>query len=174
MARSLNKVLLIGNVGADPEFRTLPSGKRVAQIRLATSRRWTAPDGTPGERTEWHRIVVFEDPGSPFNIVERFVRKGDRLYVEGELQYRQVEEGAQTRYFTDIRARDIILLSPRTEGRDVLGAGPELESVGLEEGSEARSKRLPGSVSDRVREAAPADQEFGREALEEAEDDLPF
>lgn len=163
MARSLNKVLLIGHVGADPEIRMLNSGKRVAQLRLATNRRWTKPDGSLAEQTEWHRILVYEDPGSPFQVVERFVRKGDRLYVEGELQYRQTDDATgQKRWFTDIRAREIILLSPRTDARDE-------EDMAAAGGASSR-----GAPTRSQRPAQPAEEDFGPAALDEAEDDLPF
>ncbi|HEX2076771.1 MAG TPA: single-stranded DNA-binding protein, partial [Longimicrobium sp.] len=89
MSRSLNKAILIGNLGQDPEIRTTGSGSRVAQFSLATTRTWNDQSGQKQEKTEWHRIVVW---GKLVDIVERYVKKGDRLYVEGEIQYRQYED----------------------------------------------------------------------------------
>ncbi|CAA9296103.1 MAG: Single-stranded DNA-binding protein, partial [uncultured Gemmatimonadetes bacterium] len=89
MARSLNKAILIGNLGQDPEIRTIPSGARVAQFSVATTRRWNGRDGQQQEKTEWHRIVVWE---KLVDIVEKWVKKGDRIYVEGEIEYRQYED----------------------------------------------------------------------------------
>ncbi|HEU0055546.1 MAG TPA: single-stranded DNA-binding protein, partial [Longimicrobium sp.] len=88
MARSLNKAMLIGNLGQDPEVRTIPSGARVAQFSLATSRRWKDKNGQQQEKTEWHRVVAWD---FLVDIVERYARKGDRLYVEGEIEYRQYQ-----------------------------------------------------------------------------------
>ena len=114
MARSLNKAILIGNLGQDPEIRTIPSGARVAQFSVATTRRWTGRDGQQQEKTEWHRIVVWE---KLVDIVERWVKKGDRIYVEGEIEYRQYEdkEGV-TKYSTEINLREMIMLGGREGG----------------------------------------------------------
>ena len=113
MARSLNKATLIGNLGADPEVRTTGSGSRVAQLSLATSRSWKDADGTPHDRTEWHRVVVW---GSRVDVVEQYLTKGDRVYVEGEIQYRSYEDSEGVmRYVTEINARDLILLGGRDE-----------------------------------------------------------
>src|SRR5215218_5494894 len=85
MSRSLNRATLIGNLGADPEVRTIGTGNRVANFSLATSRAWKDADGTPHERTDWHRIVVW---GARVDVVEQYLKKGERVYVEGEIQYR--------------------------------------------------------------------------------------
>jgi single-strand DNA-binding protein len=116
VARSLNKAILIGNLGQDPEIRTIPSGARVAQFSVATTRRWNGRDGQQQEKTEWHRIVVWE---KLVDIVEKWVKKGDRIYVEGEIEYRQYEDkDGVTKYMTEIRAREIILLGGGREGGD--------------------------------------------------------
>ena len=114
MARSLNKAMLIGNVGQDPEIRTIPSGARVAQFSVATSRRWNDKSGQQQEKTEWHRVVVWE---KLVEIIERYVKKGDRIYVEGEIEYRQYQDkDGVTKYSTEIRARDVVLLGGRSDG----------------------------------------------------------
>src|SRR5690554_263035 len=79
MSRSLNKAMLIGNVGADPEVRTTAAGTRVASISLATHRRWTDGAGQAHEKTDWHRIIAWDRLA---DVVERFVKRGDRLFVE--------------------------------------------------------------------------------------------
>lgn len=111
MARSLNKAMLIGNVGSDPEIRTTGGGSRVAQFSLATGYR--KKDGT--DVTQWHRIVVWERSnaggGDPFNVVEKFVKKGSKLYVEGEIEYRSYEDkDGVTKYITEIRPRELLML----------------------------------------------------------------
>ena len=92
MSRCLNKATLIGYLGADPEIRTTPSGARVAQFSLATTRRWNDRDGKPCEKTQWHRIVVWDSLPATFGFVEKYLRKGDRVYVEGEIDYRSYED----------------------------------------------------------------------------------
>ena len=119
MSRSLNKALIIGNLGADPEIRTTGSGARVANFNVATSRTWTGRDGQQQEKTEWHRIVAWDNERGPklADIAERFLRKGERVYVEGEIEYRSYEDkDGVTKYMTEIRAREIILLGSRDGG----------------------------------------------------------
>ena len=111
MARSLNKAMIIGNVGSDPEIRTVSNGGRVAQFSVATSKRWNDRNGQQQEKTEWHRIVAWDKPFNLVDIIERYVKKGDRIYVEGEIEYRQYQDNNnQTKYITEIRARDVVLL----------------------------------------------------------------
>ncbi|MDQ3426737.1 MAG: single-stranded DNA-binding protein, partial [Gemmatimonadota bacterium] len=103
MSRSLNKVILIGNLGADPEVRSTSNGSRVATLSLATSRQWKNQAGEKQEKTEWHRIVLWNNKGSTLaDIAERFCKKGDKIYIEGSIEYRswQDREG-QTRYTTE-------------------------------------------------------------------------
>jgi len=102
MAGSLNKVMLIGNLGADPEIRRLPSGGSVANMRLATSESWRDKNtGERREKTEWHSIVVFND--NLVRVIEQFVKKGSKLYVEGQLQTRKYQDKAgQDRYSTEV------------------------------------------------------------------------
>ena len=102
MAGSMNRAMLIGNVGQDPDIRTTQSGAKIAAFSLATNESWTDKrSGERVERTEWHRIVVFNEPLA--ELVEKFVGKGDKLYVEGTLRTREWEdsEGVQ-RYTTEI------------------------------------------------------------------------
>ena len=146
MSRSLNKVMLIGNLGQDPEIRTIPSGTRVAQFSLATSRRWTGQDGQQQEKTEWHRIVVWEqkftssraggrESGGLIDVVERYLKKGDKCYVEGGIEYRQYEDkDGVTKYATEIRAREIILLGGR-DGGDGGGGGAGRAAAGARAGA---------------------------------------
>lgn len=108
MSRCLNKATLIGNLGADPEIRTIPSGARVATFSLATSQRWNDRDGKPCERTQWHRIVVWDSLPATFGFVEKYLRKGDRVYVEGEIEYRSFEDKGVTRWMTEIKAGDVL------------------------------------------------------------------
>ena len=105
---SLNKVMLIGNVGSDPEIRTTPSGARVAKVSLATNRSFQDRSGQQQERTEWHRLTFF---GKLVDIVEQWVSKGHRLYVEGRIEYSQTQDDqGGTRYWTDIVVNEMVML----------------------------------------------------------------
>lgn len=123
MSRSLNKVILIGNVGSDPEIRATASGARVAKFSLATNRKYQDRGGQQQEKTEWHRLTFF---GKLVDIVEQWVKRGDRLYVEGRLEYSQSEKDGQTRYWTDIIVGEMIMLgSGGGGGSSYSGGGQE-------------------------------------------------
>ncbi len=108
MSRSLNKVMLIGNVGSDPEIRATSSGARVAKLSVATNRAWTDRNsGQKNEKTEWHRLTFF---GRLVDVVEQWVKKGDRLYVEGRIEYSQTEGEGGTKYWTDIVVSEMVML----------------------------------------------------------------
>jgi len=107
----VNKVILVGNLGADPEMRYTQSGTAVANFRLATSERWTDKAGEKQERTEWHRIVAF---GRLAEICGEYLTKGRQVYVEGRLQTRSWDDKeGQTRYTTEIVAREMKMLGQR-------------------------------------------------------------
>jgi single-strand DNA-binding protein len=165
VSRSLNKVTLIGNLGADPEVRSTSGGNRVATFSLATSRSWNSASGEKQEKTEWHRCVVWNSKASTLaDIVERYLKKGDKVYVEGRIEYRQWQDKeGQTRYSTEINVRELIMLSGRS-------GGPDAEAA---EGSSRRpaaaAKGAAGATG-----AAGGDFEDFRGALEEEDDDLPF
>ena len=100
MSRGVNKVILVGNVGGDPDIRYMPSGNAVANITLATSESWKDKQtGQQQEKTEWHRIVFF---GRLAEVVGQYVRKGSKLYVEGKLQTREWEKDGIKRYTTEV------------------------------------------------------------------------
>jgi single-strand DNA-binding protein len=102
MAGSVNKVILVGNLGADPEIRSLNSGDRVANLRVATSETWR--DRTSGERkekTEWHRVVIFND--NLVKVAEQYLRKGSKVYIEGSLQTRKwADQSGQEKFSTEV------------------------------------------------------------------------
>lgn len=101
MAGSLNRVTLIGNVGKDPEIRTLPGGDRVANLSVATSESWTSKSGERQERTEWFRIACFNDRLA--DVIEKYVRKGAKIFIEGSLQTRKYTDQSGTeRYSTEV------------------------------------------------------------------------
>lgn len=99
MARGINKVILIGNVGGDPDTRYLPNGNAVTNLTLATSDSWKDKQGQQQERTEWHRISFF---GKIAEIAGKYLRKGSKVYIEGRLQTREWEKDGVKRYTTEI------------------------------------------------------------------------
>lgn len=107
MALSVNKVFLIGNVGSDPDVRTTAGGNKIAKLSLATSRRYNDRSGGVREDTQWHRLTVW---GRLADVVEQYVHKGDRLFVQGRIEYSQTEDGGQTRHWTDIVVTELVML----------------------------------------------------------------
>jgi single-strand DNA-binding protein len=146
MAGSVNKVILVGNLGADPEIRSLNSGDRVANLRLATSETWRdRATGERREKTEWHRVVVFNE--NIVKVCEQYLRKGSKVYVEGSLQTRKYQDqsGAE-RYSTEIVLQkfrgELTMLEGRGEGGEVgegggysggFSSGPRAQSSGPRE-----------------------------------------
>ena len=102
MAGSVNKVILVGNLGRDPEIRTTQDGTKIVQLNLATSETWNdRGSGERKERTEWHRVVIFNERLA--DVAERFLRKGSKVYVEGALQTRKwTDQNGQERYSTEV------------------------------------------------------------------------
>jgi single-strand DNA-binding protein len=110
-SRGVNKVILVGNVGGDPETRYMPNGNAVTNITLATSETWKDKNtGEQQERTEWHRVTFYQRLAE---IVAEYVRKGSKLYVEGRLQTRSWEQDGVKRYATDIIANEMQMLDSR-------------------------------------------------------------
>src|SRR5687768_1009822 len=117
MAGGVNKVILIGNLGADPEVRFTPGGQAVANFRIATSESWTDKNGQKQERTEWHRIVVW---GKQAELCGEYLKKGRQCFVEGRLQTREwMDKENRKNYTTEVVANQVVFLG----GRDGAGAG---------------------------------------------------
>ena len=119
MAGSVNKVILVGNLGADPEARSMGSGGEVVNLRIATSESWSdRQSGERQERTEWHRVVIFNE--NLGRVAKQYLRKGSKVYLEGQLQTRKwTDQGGQERYSTEIvlqRFRGELVLLDRREG----------------------------------------------------------
>ena len=166
MSRSLNKVTLIGNLGNDPEVRSTSGGNRVATFSLATSRSWNGPAGDRQEKTEWHRCVVWNTKTSQLaDIVEKYVKKGDKLYVEGRIEYRQWQDKeGQTRYSTEINVRELIMLTAKSGGGDFDGEGS----------GAARPRAAAAATKAAATKAGGGDFQDFPGALEDEDDDLPF
>lgn len=137
MAGSVNKVILVGNLGRDPEIRSMQDGGRVANLSLATSETWRDKNsGERRERTEWHRVVIFND--RLVDVAEKYLRKGSKIYIEGQLQTRKwTDQQGQERYTTEVvlqRFRgELTMLDSRGGGREEGDYG----GYGAERGGEA-------------------------------------
>jgi len=138
MARGINKVILIGNLGNDPDVRYTPSGSAIANITIATSEAWKDKNtGEKQERTEWHRVVLFSRLGE---IAGEYLKKGSKVYIEGRLQTRKWQDkNGQDRYTTEIVGNDLQMLDSRGGGGAPMGmnssnksqnSGPVAEPVG--------------------------------------------
>jgi single-strand DNA-binding protein len=121
---AVNKAIVIGNLGADPQVRALPSGQNVANLSLATNERFTDRNGDPQQRTEWHRVVAF---GRLAETCGQYLSKGRRVYVEGRLTTRAYEakDGGGKRYRTEIIAHQIRFLDRRRDASDAPAAGEQ-------------------------------------------------
>lgn len=154
MSRSLNKVQLIGNVGSEPEIKMTPSGAKIAKFSVATNRSFQDRSGQQQERTEWHRLTCF---GRLSDIVEQWVHKGDRVFVEGRIEYSQTQDDkGATRYWTDIVVNEMIMLG---SGGTAAGMG------GSPGGGERQSYAQPGGGSGGG---------GGGGGVHQPDDDLPF
>jgi single-strand DNA-binding protein len=169
MAGSVNKVILIGNLGRDPELRSMQDGNRVANLTVATSESWRdRVSGERKERTEWHRVVIFNERLA--EIAEKYLKKGSKVYLEGALQTRKwSDQGGQERYTTEIvlnRFRgELTMLDGAGGGRGA--GGPPMEGgydEGYAGGGFGDEPTAPGS-------AAPA---RARTPVNDLDDDIPF
>ncbi len=155
MSRGINKVILVGNLGQDPETRYTPSGMAIANITVATSDSWKDKQtGEPQERTEWHRVVFFNRLAE---IVGEYLRKGSQVYIEGRLQTRKwQDQSGQDRYTTEIVANDMQMLGSRNQGG---GAPPPTDY----------NQSRPASKPAAKRDAPPSPAE-----PDDFDDDIPF
>ncbi len=157
-SRGLNKVMIIGNLGAEPEVRFTSNGNAMATFSIATSETWR--DKTTNEqqeRTEWHRIVIY---GKLAEIVQQYVHKGSKLYIEGRLQTRKWQDNnGQDRYTTEINANEMQMLDSRG------GAGG---------GSSANFESAPRNAPRQQKPAQSAPASNAPPAMDDFDDDIPF
>jgi single-strand DNA-binding protein len=167
MARGINKVILIGNLGADPETRAMPSGTTVANLRVATSESWRDKQtGEQQERTEWHRVALF---GRLAEIAGEYLRKGSQVYIEGSLRTRKWQDKqGNERYSTEIVGNELQMLGGRGGGA---GAGAEGARATGTTGAHAFPDESGGGGGGSGAAGAGGG---GRGASEEFDDDIPF
>ncbi|MBU0498626.1 MAG: single-stranded DNA-binding protein [Gammaproteobacteria bacterium] len=159
---TVNKVILIGNLGADPEVRAMPSGEYVANIRIATTEGWKdRATGESQERTEWHRITLFRKLAE---IAQQYLRKGSKVYIEGRLQTRKwQDQSGQDRYSTDIICDNMQMLDAKGSGMGAGAPAPAFQS--------SPPSRQPPPPADTSWGAPAPYQDRGYDG---PEDDIPF
>jgi single-strand DNA-binding protein len=159
-SRGINKVILIGNVGQDPETRYMPNGNAVTNLTLATSESWKDKNtGENQERTEWHRIVFYQRLAE---IVAEYVKKGSKLYIEGRLQTRSWEQDGVKRYATEIIANEMQMLDSRNAGTGGGGSDGGWQARGSGGNSGGGSRQQPAKQTPVAQESDAFD------------DDIPF
>src|SRR5437762_5290198 len=168
MAGSINKVILVGNLGRDPEMRSTQDGTRIANFTVATSESWRdRVSGERKERTEWHRVVIFNERLA--EIAEKYLKKGAKVYLEGALQTRKWSDNSgQERYTTEVvlqRFRGELTMLDGAGG--ARGAAPSLDG-GYDEGY------ATGGFGDDPRASGPAAPARGRTPVNYLDDDIPF
>lgn len=159
MAGSVNKVILIGNVGVEPEIRNMQSGDRVANLSVATSETWKDKSGERQEKTQWHKVVVFNQ--NIVGVVEKYVKKGAKLYIEGQLETRKWEKDGVPQYTTEV------VIKP------FRGELTMLDSKGGSGGGYGASDTDQSSYSTPSR-AANSSGASAAAKMDEFEDEIPF
>jgi single-strand DNA-binding protein len=159
---SLNKVILIGNLGRDPETRYLPNGDAVTSISVATTETWKDKSGEKQEKTEWHRVSLFRRLGE---VAGEYLKKGSQVYIEGRIEYREYEKDGQKRYSTDIIASEMKMLGSRQGSGD-----PVDRDGGASEDRPSRSSAGAGGGGGGSRGGGvPA-----KKKVDDFDDDIPF
>ena len=164
MAGSVNKVILVGNLGKDPEIRTMQTGSRVANLALATSESWKDKQtGERKEKTEWHRVVIFNE--GLVNIAEQYLRKGSKIYLEGQLETRKwTDQSGAEKYTTEVVLRpfrgELNMLDTRS------GGGASASGPAFEDNSMGGYDSGPSQ--------APQQQQQQTTKIDEMEDEIPF
>ncbi|MFN3724891.1 MAG: single-stranded DNA-binding protein [Allosphingosinicella sp.] len=170
MAGSVNKVILVGNLGQDPESRSMPSGGEVVNFSVATSENWKDRDGNRQERTEWHRVVIWNE--NLGRVAKQYLKKGSKVYLEGQLQTRKwTDQSGQDKYSTEVvlqRFRGELVLLDRREGGGGGGFGGGYGDDDYGSSSGGRSDSF-GSSSSRGGGSRPAPA-FDTDL----DDDVPF
>lgn len=164
MAGSVNKVILVGNLGADPEVRSTQDGREIANLRIATSESWKDRNtGERKEKTEWHRVVIFSEP--LVNVAKNYLRKGSKLYIEGQLQTRKwTDQSGQEKYSTEVVLQGYNATLTMLDGKRE-GGGSYGDEGGSSYGQQSGGS---GNYSNQNRSSAPAPQRA------ELDDEIPF
>lgn len=161
---SVNKVILVGNLGRDPEVRYMPNGEAVANFSIATTENWKDKSGVKQEKTEWHNIVMYRKLAE---IAGEYLKKGRPVYVEGRLQTRKWEKDGVTRYSTEIIADSMQMLGGRDGSSNASYDGGMDQGGGQDEYNQAPARQAAPA-------AKPAAAPSGGSSFDDFEDDIPF
>ena len=164
MSGSLNKVILVGNLGQDPDVRSMQNGDKVANLSIATSENWKDQSGQRQERTEWHRVVIF---GKVAEIAERYLKKGSKVLIEGHLQTRKWEKDGKTNYTTEVVVRGFNGNMTMLDSRDGSGS-----SGGGSRGGSGGG--YDGGYDDRGGPSGGGSGGSGRDYSADLDDEIPF
>lgn len=172
MAGSVNKVILVGNLGRDPEIRTMQTGARVANLSLATGESWKdKATGERRERTEWHRVVIFNE--GLVNIAERYLKKGSKVYLEGQVETRKwTDQSGVEKYTTEIVLRpyrgELTMLDNRGEAGSMPAMGQQQAPAAMAAGGGGAAAANSGQMNSGMGAGEPAP------AMDDFEDEIPF
>jgi single-strand DNA-binding protein len=167
MAEGLNRVMLLGNLGADPELRVTPGGQAVLKLRLATNESYVDRNNVRQERTEWHRVTVW---GRRAEALGKILQKGDSLFIEGRLQTSSYDKNGEKRYSTEVVANNIVL--PGRGARGERGESPREAGPGA--GRPQRDREAEQPPFDDYADAAPGGGAGGAGGAGGGDDDIPF
>jgi single-strand DNA-binding protein len=171
MAEGLNKVLLLGNLGADPELRVTPGGQAVLKLRLATTESYLDRNNARQERTEWHSVTVWGKRGE---ALAKILSKGSSIFVEGSIRTSSYEKDGQKHYRTEINANNILLTGGRRgEGASMGGGGGRDYDSPPASGGGGGGRSSGGGGGGRPASAPPAEPEYGGPGLD-VDDEIPF
>ncbi len=150
----VNKVILIGNLGKDPEISYTTSGTAIAKTSLATTEKWKDRDGNQKDQTEWHNLVFW---GKSAEIANQYLRKGSKVYVEGRIQYRTWEDNnGVKRNFTDIKVNNFQMLSPRSDG----GGAPQQQGGGYQQKPQQQQQQGGQNQGAQRQQSAPSEPHY--------------
>lgn len=177
-SRGINKVILVGNLGQDPEVKYMPNGNAVTNISIATSESWKDQQGQLQERTEWHRVVMFRKLAE---IAGQYLRKGSQVYLEGKLQTRKwQDQNGQDRYTTEIVADNMQMLGGRQDGSQQYGGQPAGGQQPQQPAQQPSYQQMPGHGGQRPQQGGGSNQapQQPKQPMQEPDfdfdDDIPF
>jgi single-strand DNA-binding protein len=174
MAGSVNKVILVGNLGKDPEMRTMQDGKEIANLTLATTDTWNdKASGERKERTEWHRVVIFSPPLA--NVAKQYLRKGAKIYLEGSLQTRKwTDQSGVEKYTTEVVLQPFTGVLVMLDGKRSEGGGASGGGYGSSSSSSFGNEFNPAPLAATAGGSFGSGSGGGSNAANDFDDDIPF
>ena len=170
--RGVNKVILVGNLGADPDIRYLPTGGMVTALRLATGEVWKDQDGKQQERTEWHRVVFYRRLAE---VAAEFLKKGSKIYVEGSLRTQQWDKDGEKRYTTEVVAKELHMLDRSNDNEGASGSsGNGKQNTAKPKQNRSVSPKSTVSQQRQFKQPPVSARAHALYDADDMEDDIPF